>query len=158
MLSNEDLDELAKCIRPDALNELGISRQLPDGVPAEEWEAVRTRLDVQDAITAAAGTGSTGVLQWLCSMRLGVNSTACTEAARSGHIGALSLLRQQEPPFPWDERACAAAAGGGHLHALQWLRAQDPPCLWDESVRAVAAGEGHRDVLQWLRAQDLDDA
>jgi hypothetical protein len=133
---------------------LQFTRLLPDGVPAEEWEAVRTRLDVQDAITAAAGTGSTGVLQWLCSVRLGVNSTACTEAARNGHIDALSLLRHQEPPFPFDELACAAAAGEGHLHVLQWLRAQGPPCSWDESVCAAAAGEGHLHVLQWLRAQD----
>jgi hypothetical protein len=106
ILSNEDLDELAKCIWPDALNELGITRQLPDGVPAEEWEAVRTRLDVQDAITAAAGTGSAGVLQWLCSVRLGVNSTACTEAARSGHIGKARASNMSHPP------RCVRTAGG----------------------------------------------
>ena len=65
------------------------------------------------------------------------NEWACNAAA-SGHVGVLQLLRSQDPPCQWNEGACRNAAARGHLGVLRWLRSQQPPCPWDQRVVAEA--------------------
>ena len=43
---------------------------------------------------------------------------ACNEAAKSGNLEALKLVR--ENGCPWNETICARAARGGHLDVLKW--------------------------------------
>jgi len=80
------------------------------------------------------------------------------QASRQGQISAIKMLRQLDPPVPWDGQAVAAsAAGGGHLKLLKWLRRPDKKegqCPWDEWTCAYAAKGGHLEVLKWLRQPD----
>ena len=100
-----------------------------------------------------------------------VNVKLMNRTARNGYLLSVKILREQDPPCPWDEWtsmnagygggcrlfhvcACMFAAQGGHLHVLQWLRSQDPPCPWNEETCSTAAYGGHLHVLQWARSQD----
>jgi hypothetical protein len=80
------------------------------------------------------------------------------KAAHLGQISAIKLLRQLDPPVPWDSQIISAsAAGEGHLQLLKWLRQPDKKegqCPWDEWTCAYAAKGGHLEVLKWLRQPD----
>ena len=53
-----------------------------------------------------------------------VDSNLMRIAAVHGCLEGMMVLREAEPPCPWDKVTCMHAADGGHLHVLQWLRSQ----------------------------------
>ena len=59
-----------------------------------------------------------------------VNIKLMNLTTKYGCLKSVQILREQDPPCPWDERTCMYAAEGGHLDVLQWARSQDPPCPW----------------------------
>ena len=68
-----------------------------------------------------------------------VNVELMNLTAKYGCLKSVQILREQDPPCPWDESTCWGAAEGGHLHVLQWLRSQDPPCPWGSHTCMYAA-------------------
>ena len=48
-------------------------------------------------------------------------------AAWHGCLEGMQVLRELDPPCPWNEDTCQYAAHSGHLEVLQWLRFQTPP-------------------------------
>jgi hypothetical protein len=74
--------------------------------------------------------------------------------AAAGNLEMLVVLRELEPPCPWDSTVFDAAARRGYMGILQWMRAMDPPCPWAESACTVAADGGRWRVLRWLLQQE----
>jgi hypothetical protein len=69
-------------------------------------------------------------------------------AANIGDLVLLKKMRQQNPPFAWNEMTCAAASMNGHLEILQWAIKNGCPC--DAYTYMYAAKNGHLRILDWI--------
>lgn len=79
-----------------------------------------------------------------------IRTTACTLAAKHGHLDMLRLLRARG--CDWDAVTCAKAAAGGHLGCLVYL--YERGCPWDARTSAYAALGGHLAVLKYAHERD----
>ena len=110
---------------------------------------------------------------------------ACTQAAQSGDLKLLKVLRRLEPPCPWNAGVTRAAVSQGDTAMLRWeLSAQCPFDLADAQVAPLmvvacgqvqllqqmwpvqadfqkmllqAAENGHLTMLEWLLSQQPKD-
>ena len=68
-------------------------------------------------------------------------------AANIGDLVLLKKMRQQNPPFAWNEMTCAAAAMNGHLEILQWAIKNGCPCDANTFIYAVMNGTVMTDIV-----------
>jgi hypothetical protein len=99
------------------------------------------------ACSAAAKCGHLELLKWLRRQGCPWDATTCSSAARSGHLAVLRWAHQQG--CPWDGWMMFFAAYGGNLAVLQWAHQQG--CPLDASMCISAAEGGHLEVLRWAR-------
>ena len=80
-----------------------------------------------------------------------LNKKTCNLAALKGDLEILKILRNQNPPCPWETWECMGeAARGGHIDVMEWIYIQDPSWKSYGCAGREAAIGGHIDVLEWI--------
>jgi hypothetical protein len=77
-----------------------------------------------------------------------------TIAVKNENLEMLVYLKTSNPPCPWDESACKEAIENGNLEILSWLRSFNPPCPWDEDCYTIALEQSNFEIMNWLSIQN----
>jgi hypothetical protein len=103
----------------------------------------------------AALSGNISMLDWLRAQSWCLfDDTACSGAAKRGHLTALKHLRNEG--CDWDvERIAKSAASSGSIETLEWLRQQQGVVI-DATTLAAAAGAGQIGMCRHLRNTGCD--
>ena len=101
------------------------------------------------------GTANAASIAWLHQHRpacFGVKT--CKAAAQRGKLELLQILRDLQPPCPWNSSVSRAALHGANPQVLQWMLLEVPPCPIDlQDARAVplmVIASGHLPLLQQI--------
>ncbi|KAL3665738.1 hypothetical protein V7S43_009171 [Phytophthora oleae] len=117
----------------------------------DESSCYPCKLEMDNVVTEAARSGHLGAVQWVCTHTT-VNSTkeAMASAAGSGHFPAVKWLHENLPHEDFRTAVTDAAAGCGDLSLLKWLHTNRPNERWSTIAIYSAARGGHLHVLRWL--------
>lgn len=84
-----------------------------------------------ELLEVAVEEGNVHLVRWMIEKGFEWGEDLCNNAAASGDLDMLKLLRENHPgrgPVPWDFHTCCAAARSGKLETLTW--AIDNGCEW----------------------------
>ena len=104
---------------------------------------------VETLCADAARSGDLEELQLLRGLGCRWDAATCTAAALSGSLSCLQYAHRHG--CPWTADACAAATGYGSLPCLRFLRKHG--CPWDVRACASAAASGNLESLRYLHEQ-----
>jgi hypothetical protein len=112
----------------------------------------------EEAIWEAACGGHTAVCEYMHAEGYDLDETACSCAARFGHVHTLRWLH--EHGCPWDvEGVCLDAAEGGNIDVMVYLQ-QDEDVNLDAAMLTrmlnVAGAHDKLAAAQWLREQGAE--
>lgn len=100
----------------------------------------------------ATRTGDLGLLYSISQQNPSIfpSIEAINMAAREGYLDVLKQLAQQNPRILPNIKGTNDAARAGHLDILKWLAQQKPPILPDRYGASFAKSGGHMDIVKWL--------
>ncbi len=104
---------------------------------------------LEKAVSGAAMSGDTDLLDWLKDKRIPFNDDAFSHAGMGGHKSVLNWMRDRG--LAWTPKVFAGAALTGNVAFMEWLRANG--CPWDKSAY-VFATPAVKEILRSMGCPD----
>jgi hypothetical protein len=134
-----DWDETDFCYQVAGTNKLELLK----------WAREEKKCEWDDwTIINAAIQGNLEMVKYCVANRCPVHASACTYAAKYGHLECLKYLHE-DVKAPWDSYTAAPAARKGHLHILEYL-VERKYNKFNTGVCLNAAMKGYSDCLKYL--------